>query len=309
METVWTADSIPDLSGGIAIVTGGSSGIGFEVARALVRKRAHVVLACRDERRASAALESIRSEIRSAAARFLPLDLASIESVRRFADAFHEAFDRLDLLVNSAGVMVVPYGITEDGFELQFGTNHLGHFALTGLLIERLLVSPGSRIVTVTSAAHRYASMDFGNLMFEGGRGYSPFRAYARSKLANLLFAQELQRRLEGTKTISLAAHPGGAATDLGRRASEQWLYRKLLPIFERLSQSAAAGARSVLRAATDPDLLGGEYVAPGGFFGMGGAPMAVQPGKVAHDEAAASRLWTVSEELTDVRFLSPGSG
>jgi len=199
-----TEMTIPDITGKVAVITGASSGIGFETARELVRSGARVILACRDEDRARVAVGSIRSEIHDAEAEFLVLDLASLRSVRRFAAALRETFDRLDLLVNNAGVMLVPYGTTEDGFERQFGINHLGHFALTGLLIDRLVACPGSRIVTVTSAAHRYGRLDFNDLMFEEGRGYSAFRAYARSKLANLLFAQELQRRLEDLKRSPL---------------------------------------------------------------------------------------------------------
>lgn len=302
MTRKWTEKNVPDMAGKLAVVTGASSGIGLETARELARNGARVVLACRDERRARAAIGSIRSEIPEGQLEFISLDLASLGSVRRFAGAFTERFDQLEILANNAGVMLVPYDTTADGFELHLGTNHLGHFALTGLLIDCLLASPGARVVTVTSAAHRYGRIDFDNLLFEGGAGYSPFRAYARSKLANLLFAQELQRRLRGTETISVAAHPGGAATGLGCRATERRLYRACLPVFERLSQSAAEGARSVLRAATDPDLVGGEYVAPGGLLGMRGKPAVKTATETA--AAAAERLWEVSEELTGVRFL-----
>jgi len=303
MGTVWTADRIPDLSGRVVIVTGGNSGIGLETARRLARKGACVILASRDEPRARAAIRSIRTEIPEAEVGFLPVDLASLRSVRDFAEAFRTRFDCLDILVNNAGVMVVPYGRTEDGFERQFGTNHLGHFALTGLLIDRLLGSPASRVVTVTSAAYRYGRLDFENLMSDGAKGYSAFRAYARSKLANLLFTQELQRRLSDSDTISVAAHPGGAATDLGRRATERRVYRVLLPVFERVSQSAAEAARAVLRAATDPNVQGGELFGPGGRFGMRGAPVVVRPGLAGKGEALARQLWQVSEDLTGVRY------
>ena len=303
MKRKWTTAHIPDLSGAVAIVTGASSGIGLETAKELARAGARVVLACRDVGRARVALESIRSECGGAHAEFLRIDLASLASVHHFAGVFCERFNRLDLLVSNAGVMLVPYGVTQDGFERHLGTNHLGHFALTGLLIDRLLATSGSRVVTVTSAAHRFGRLDFDDPMFAGGRGYSAFRAYARSKLANLLFAQELQRRLCETETISVAAQPGGAAPDLGRRATEQPFYRMCLPLFERLSQTPAEGARSVLRAAVDPSLTGGELIAPGGFLGMRGPPTVVRPGRRATHETAARRLWGISEELTDVRF------
>jgi len=302
-RAAWTTVSIPDLSGKVAVVTGASSGIGRETARELARKNARVVLACRDGVRGEAARESIRREISRADVVSLPLELASLRSVRAFADRFLGRFGRLDLLVNNAGVMVVPYGTTEDGFELHFGTNHLGHFALTGRLIDRLVATAGSRIVTVTSAAYRYGRLNFANLMFEDGRSYMPFAAYARSKLANLLFAEELQRRIRGTGTISVAAHPGGAATGLGRRAMERRAYRTLLPVLEWLSQSAAEAARSILRAATDPDIRGGELIAPGGCLGMRGAPVVKQRSLESQDRDAAVRLWKESEERTGVSY------
>ena len=304
MMAAWTADCIPNLAGRIAIVTGGNSGIGRDTARMLARKGARVVLACRNEPRAQAAIRSIQAETTEAQVEFLPLDLASLRSVRGFAETFRTRFDRLDILVNNAGVMLVPHGRTEDGFERHFGTNHLGHFALTGLLVDRLVGSPGSRVVTVTSAAHRFGRLSFGDTMLEDGRSYRRFRAYARSKRANLLFAQELQQRLPEGETISVAAHPGGAATDLGHRATERRIYRALLPVFERLSQSAAEAARSVLRAATDPNAQGGELFGPGGRLGMRGAPVVVRPGLRGKDEGIARRLWQVSEDLTGVRYL-----
>jgi len=293
----------PDLSGRVVIVTGGNSGIGLETARELARRRARVILACRCEERGETAVDSIKSTVDGAHVESLPLDLAGLSSVRRFVDAFKGRFDRLDILVNNAGAMVVPFGRTEDGFERQFGVNHLGHFALTGLLIDRLLASPGSRVVTVTSAAYRFGRLSFEDLMFDRGRSYRRFGAYAQSKLANLLFALELQRRLQGAQTTSVAAHPGGTATGLGRRATERRTYRALLPLFERLSQSTAEGARPVLRAATDPDLVGGELIAPGGRLGMRGAPAVIDAAPRGLDAIVAAQLWEISEELTGVSF------
>jgi len=303
MSRGWSARGLPDLSGKVSVVTGANSGVGFETARGLARKGVHTILACRDRVRAEAARHRVMAEIPDASCEVMLLDLASLDSVRRFAREFGVSHDRLDILVNNAGVMLVPYDTTRDGFEMHLGANHLGHFALTGLLIDRLLASPGSRVVTVTSAAHRYGRMDFENLMFEGGSGYSPFRAYARSKLANLLFGYELQRRLVGSDSRALAAHPGGTATNLGRRMTERPLYRTLLPFFEWLSQSPAQGALPSLRAATDPKAMGGQFYGPRGLLGMRGAPVVVQPSPSATDEAVARRLWKVSEELTDVRF------
>jgi NAD(P)-dependent dehydrogenase (short-subunit alcohol dehydrogenase family) len=302
----WTADDIPDLSRRVAFVTGANSGIGYEIARELARKRAHVILACRRADRAAEALERIRFEVHDADVESLSLDLASLESVRRCAARFLDRFSRLDILICNAGVMLVPYGTTRDGFELHFGTNHLGHFALTGFLLEHLLTTPGSRIVSVTSAAYRYGDLDFGNLMFEGGRGYARFRAYARSKLANLLFALELDRRLAGTDCSSLAAHPGGAATGLGRHMGDRSWYQALLPLLTRLSQSASRGALPILRAATDPDAVGGTCFGPSGLLGMRGAPIQV-PNCRRIDARLSRLLWEVSEQLTGVSFPQDG--
>jgi NAD(P)-dependent dehydrogenase (short-subunit alcohol dehydrogenase family) len=304
MSRKWTPYDIPDLSGIVAIVTGASSGMGLEVSRALARKNAAVVLACRDKERGRAARESIRSGIPEARVEVVILDLASLASVGRFAETFLGSHDRLDLLVNNAGVLLVPYGTTEDGFEKHFGINHLGHFALTGLLMDRLLSTSASRIVTVSSRGHGMGRIDFANLMYEDGRGYSAARAYARSKLANLLFTYELQRRLVGSGTIGVAAHPGGAATDLGRRMGDRRFYRTILPLLEWLSQSAAEGARPILRAATDPDATNGQYYGPDGLLGMRGDPIVARPHPRSHDRDAARRLWEISEELTGVRYL-----
>ena len=299
----WSTEEIPDLSKKVAVVTGANSGIGFETARELARHRARVVLACRSSERGHAADQSIRSEIPASEVETLPIDLASLDSIRGFADAFLARFDRLDILVNSAGVMLVPFSTTEDGFEMHFGTNHLGHFALTGLLMDVLLATEGSRVVTVSSTAHRWGRIDLDNPQAPYAKPASRMQAYARSKLANLLFTYELQRRLAGRRTIALAAHPGGAATDLGRRMRDRHLYRWILPLLEWLSQSAGQAARPSLRAATDPDAIGGELYGPNGHLGMRGAPIVVRPGQRARDGEAARQLWLLSETLTGVRF------
>jgi len=309
MNTNWTPNDVPDLFGSVAVVTGANSGIGLEVSRALARKNAAIILACRDEDRGRAASESIRSGIPAARLEVAALDLASLASIRGFARSFYDKHDRLDVLVNNAGVLLAPYGTTEDRFERHFGINHLGHFALTGLLMDRLLATSASRIVTVSSRGHGMGRIDFANLMYEDGKGYSPARAYARSKLANLLFTYELQRRLYGAETIAVAAHPGGAATDLGRRMGDRGFYRGILPLLEWMSQSAATAARPILRAATDPDATGGQYYGPAGFFGMRGLPVVVRSHPRSHDKVVARRLWEVSEDLTDVRYLSSNMG
>jgi NAD(P)-dependent dehydrogenase (short-subunit alcohol dehydrogenase family) len=301
----WTAVDIPDLTGRLIIVTGANSGIGFEAARELTRHGAHVVLACRNRDKAQAALDEIRAEIPDAAVEIMLLDLASLASVRQFAEAFRAEHSRLDVLVNNAGIMMVPYGTTEDSFERQLGTNHLGHFALTGLLVDLLLETPGSRVVNVSSTGHHFGRIDFGNLMYRNGQGYSPARAYGRSKLANLLFTYELQRRYAavGSDAIAVAAHPGGAHTNLGRYLEDRWyfgLFKRLEPL---VAQSAAMGALPILRAATDPEVQGGQYYGPSGFLQLRGLPVVVGSSRASHDEAVARRLWTVSEQLTGVRY------
>jgi NAD(P)-dependent dehydrogenase (short-subunit alcohol dehydrogenase family) len=302
---VWTTDNIPDLTGKVIIVTGANSGIGYEAAKEFARKGAQTILACRSLDKAQAAMEQIRAEIPDAPVEIKELDLADLASVRQFADEFKAEYDRLDVLANNAGIMMNPYTTTEDGFESQFGTNHLGHFALTGLLIDLLLNTPGSRVVNVSSNGHRFGSLDFDNLMYENGNGYSPARAYGRSKLANLLFTYELQRRYEaiGADAIAVAAHPGGSQTNLGRHLEERWyagLYGSLQPL---IAQSAAMGALPTLRAATDPNVAGGQYYGPGGFMEQRGYPVVVSSSDASHDRDVARQLWEVSEELTGVTF------
>jgi NAD(P)-dependent dehydrogenase (short-subunit alcohol dehydrogenase family) len=255
--------------------------------------------------RAQAALARIHAEIPGAPAEVMHLDLASLASVRRFAEAFQTRYRRLDVLINNAGIMMAPYGTTEDGFERQFGTNHLGHFALTGRLIDRLLETPGARVVNVSSIAHRFGRTDF--VPYEGKAGYSPARAYGRSKLANLLFTYELQRRLEavGADAIAVAAHPGVSDTSLDTFLQERWpMVAWARPLVAWAMQGAAMGALPTLRAALDPDVRGGQYYGPGGLWELRGYPVVVQSSHASHDKAAARQLWQVSEELTGVRFL-----
>jgi NAD(P)-dependent dehydrogenase (short-subunit alcohol dehydrogenase family) len=298
MTLRWTAGNIPDLTGKIAVVTGANSGIGFEEARALAGKKATVILACRSGEKGRAAVARIVQEHPQADAVPMALDLSDLASMRRFAGEFAGRYDRLDILINNAGIMAVPFGRTADGFELQFGTNHLGHFALTGLLIERILHTPRARIVTVSSGGHRFAAMDFDNLSAE--KGYDPQRAYAVSKLANLLFTYELQMRLEGVgaDVLAVAAHPGWTATNLG----PDWRMVRLMSKW--IAQEAAMGALPELYAATAPDVRGGEYFGPGGFQEIRGYPARVRSSDRSHDLGVASRLWKISEEMTGVRYL-----
>lgn len=299
----WTADRIPDQAGRTAVVTGANSGLGLVTARELARAGARVVVACRNTDKGAAAAKSIEAAAPGAAVEVEALDLASLESVRGFAERFRAGQEGLDLLINNAGVMASPRRLTEDGFELQLGTNHLGHFALTGLLIPAMEGRQEARVVTLSSGAHRTGRIAFENL--KGERRYMRWRAYGQSKLANLLFALELDRRLRaaGSSARSLAAHPGYAATNL-QSAAPPLLDRLVMTVTNRLiAQSAEMGALPVLYAATYPGLEGGTYVGPDGIGEQRGYPKPVGMSRAARDEAVAKRLWDVSEELTGVHF------
>lgn len=306
----WTADDIPALGGKTVVVTGGNSGIGFEAARQMARKGAHVILACRDTGRAADALEQIRTLHPSASVEAMQLDLASLESVHRFARDFAAKSVPLDVLCNNAGVMAIPRRTTAEGFEMQIGTNHLGHFALTGLLLEPLLAAPAARVVNVSSTAHKPGRIDFDDL--QGEKSYRKWMAYAQSKLANLLFTYELQRRLDaaGARAISVACHPGYSATNLqavGPQMSGSRIAARLMDLGNRFfSQPAAMGALPTLYAATSPDARGGDYIGPDGFMENYGHPRKTSSTARSHDRAVASRLWEVSEQLTSVRYPLP---
>jgi len=303
MKEKWTADQIPDQRGRTAVVTGANSGLGLVVARELARAGAHVVMACRDVARGDVAARDIREVAPSADIEVSMLDLASLASVRAFVERFSAAHDTLDLLINNAGVMGTPRRVTADGFELQLGTNHLGHFALTGLLVGSMQGRRDARVVTVSSTAHRMGRISFGNL--QGERRYFRWNAYAQSKLANLLFALELDRRLRaaGSAIGSLAAHPGYAATNLQFSGPPRLDRLGLAAANRLLAQSADMGALPALYAATYSALEGGTYIGPDGFAEQRGHPKIVAPSRAARDEAVARRLWEVSEELTGVRF------
>jgi NAD(P)-dependent dehydrogenase (short-subunit alcohol dehydrogenase family) len=294
----WTATHIPDQTGRVAVITGANTGLGYETATALAAKGARVVLAVRNLDKGKAAADLITRAHTGADVSVTELDLTSLQSVRDAADQIRAGFDQIDLLVNNAGVMMTPKSTTRDGFELQFGTNHLGHFAFTGLLLDRLLATPLSRVVSVSSNGHRVGRIRFDDL--QSTRRYSRMGAYGQSKLANLLFTYELQRRLSGTDTIAVAAHPGGSDSELSR-----YLPGALQLAFGPLSQSTEMGALPTLRAATDPGVSGGEYYGPGGLLEMRGYPELVASSGRSHDVDVARRLWTVSEELTGVVFPS----
>lgn len=312
--TGWTANDIPDQSGRTAVVTGANSGIGYVTARELARRGARVILACRSEERGTRALERLRSEVPSSEAEFRRLDLGDLGSVREFAASYdgdgdgggEGEGDGLDLLVNNAGVMALPHRRTADGFETQFGVNHLGHFALTGLLLPRLLRTPGARIVTVSSAFHALSNIDMGDLNSE--RNYRRWIAYGRSKSANLLFTHELARRLAatGSDVVAAAAHPGYAETNLqatgpkmeGRKVAERvmWLGNRAL------AQPATAGALPSLYAATAPGVRPDSFTGPR-VLGWQGAPGRSWRAKWTLNDGAGERLWAASEGLTGVRY------
>jgi NAD(P)-dependent dehydrogenase (short-subunit alcohol dehydrogenase family) len=296
-KTKWTEADMPDQSGRVALVTGANSGIGYEAAAALARHGATVILACRNTETAQSAAQRM-----GGATDVEKLDLSSLSSVQEFADRVRSTYPKLDLLINNAGVMWTPRSTTQDGYEMQFGTNHLGHFALTGRLLDLLLPVEGSRVVTISSYGHKTGRIHFDDLQLE--RKYGRHRAYAQSKLANLMFTYELQRRLAaaGSKTIAVAAHPGTAHTELTRNSPGP--LHALNKAFGRVvAQTAAMGALPTLRAATDPGVEGGEYYGPSGIGEQHGPPKLVKSTKRSYDESAQRQLWEVSEKLTGVTF------
>jgi NAD(P)-dependent dehydrogenase (short-subunit alcohol dehydrogenase family) len=308
----WTGADVPDQSGRTAVVTGANSGLGLVTASVLASRGATVILACRDLAKAEWAADQIRGGSPGASVHVLRLDLASLGSVREAASEIRATWPRLDLLINNAAVMRPPYQRSADGFELTFATNHLGHFALTGLVLDSLLATPVSRIVTLSSVGHREGVMHFDDLQFE--RGYRADDAYAQSKLANLLFTYELATRLRmaGHETIALAAHPGIARTGLFRwdpRWTRALLSPALRPLTFRLAQSPQIGALPTLRAATDPSAGAGEYYGPGGWREYTGYPVRVESTERSHDVTSQRRLWQISEELTGVSYLAWRSG
>ena len=303
----WSMDSVPSQEGRVVIITGGNSGIGYEAAKALAAKNAQVVLAVRDQAKGALAKQEILLQHPLAAIDVMRLDLASLASIRQFAQEFQSRYDRLDVLINNAGVMALPRRLTTDGFEMQFGTNHLGHFALTGLLIDTLLATPASRAVTVSSMLHMSGKIRFDDLM--GEKSYDKQAAYSQSKLANLLFAYELQRKLAGipADTISLGAHPGYAATNLqyaGPEMEGSKASRLMMQLANSLfAQSAEMSALPILYAALSPDISGGEYAGPSALMGARGYPIKAESSPASHDLETAARLWQVSKELTGVDY------
>lgn len=295
----WTTDNIPDQSGKVIIVTGSNSGIGYEAVKVLAKKRGHLIMACRSKERGEKAMSKLQAEISNSKIELRILDLADLDSVSDFATNFLIDFDRLDILINNAGVMMTPNSKTVQGIELQFGVNFVGHFALTGLLFNLLSTTNGSRVVNLSSLAHRNGKIDFDNLKSE--KSYERLKAYNRSKLADLIFSLELQRRIEANNLdiISTAAHPGMTKTELNRHSS---LMTFLSNIF---TQSAEMGVLPTLRAAFDQNIKGGEYFGPSKLFEAFGHPVKAIISKDARDIAVAKRLWEVGEELSGVKYLS----
>ncbi len=304
MSAKWTAADVPDQTGRVAIITGSNTGIGFGAAAVLAAKGAHTVLAVRNLDKGNDAVARIKAASPNATVTLQQLDLTSLENIRKAADNLRTDFPRIDLLINNAGVMYTDKASTKDGYELQFGTNHLGHFALTGLLLDNLLEVDGSRVVTVSSVGHRIrAKIHFDDLNLD--HNYNRVVAYGQSKLANLLFTYELARRLstKGAPTIATAAHPGASDTELlrnmpaGIRQVSQFFWSNFI------AQDADMGAEPTLRAAADPGVQNGQYFGPGGFGEQKGHPKLVASSAQSHDEAIQRRLWTVSEELTGVTY------
>ncbi len=303
----WTEANIPDLAGKTIVVTGANSGLGLETTRLLTGRGAHVVMACRTAAKAETAISLIRAQDPKASLEFMALDLADLASVRAFASAFQDAHNKLDVLVNNAGVMALPRTETADGFEMQPGTNHLGHFALTGALMPRLLETSSARVVTVSSLMHKVGSMRFEDL--HGRRGYDKWRAYSQSKLANLLFCYELDRRLRNidADVRSVASHPGYSSTNLqgvGPRLSGARLAGRFYELTNRLvAQPARMGAMPSVFAAVGEPVGGGGFFGPEGVGQVRGYPVRVESNRASHEEVSAQRLWMMSIEATGETF------
>ncbi len=299
----WTIESIGNLNGKRVIITGGASGIGFEAAKVLSAKGAQVIIAVRNIEKGQRALARIKADNPLADISLMNLDLANLASVREFAQEFTQKYKSLDLLINNAGVMIPPYQKTKDGFELQFGTNHLAHFALTGLLMPLLTLTPGSRVVTVSSIASRGAKIYFDNL--DGSKGFSTMSFYRQSKFSNLLFGKELDYRLKqsGSNTKSIVCHPGVSATNLFMRGSGKEGGKVMNFLLSLFAQPAHKGALPTLFAATNPQLQGGEYIGPDGVANFRGNPVISSEGDKLFKSDISQKLWKVSEQLTGVSF------
>lgn len=301
----WTSEDIPDLNGSKVIVTGANSGLGFEASKMFAENNAHVIMACRSLDKGKKARKQIKDDVEEASLEVRKIDLASLESVKDFAEEYKANNDSLDILCNNAGVMAIPRKETEDGFEMQFGVNHLGHFALTGHLIQMLVDTEDSRVVTQSSALHESGTINFDDLNKE--EAYDKWKAYGQSKLANVLFGYELDRRLEDKDVKSVVCHPGYSSTNLQYRGPKENGSKIQLGIMKitntLIAQSARKGALPMLYAATSRDIEGGEYVGPGGLADMRGYPVKQDSSKESHDKDIAEALWTRSEALTGIEY------
>ena len=303
MKQKWSHDDIPNLSGKTIIVTGGNSGLGFQAVKSFSAKGAKTILASRNKQNGESAKKEIQVENPSAQIDVMELDLANLKSIRAFVTKFNEQHGKLDVLLNNAGI-ICPYRKTKDGFEMQIGTNHLGHFALTGLLLHLLKNTKGSRVVNVSSLGHKFGKIDFENFMFEKG-GYTIMKAYGNTKLSNLLFTYELQRRFEefNVNCVAVAAHPGLSKSNLAKYVTKKLQYKIGMAISSIISQSTLMGALPEIMASVDPLVKGGEYFGPGGFKEWRGHPTKVESNKASHDLKNAQKLWKVSEKLTGINY------
>lgn len=301
----WTTKNIPELKGKVIIVTGGNSGLGYESVKAFADKGAEVVLASRNLEKGLEAKKQMSNGNINGNVKVMQLDLMDKASIRQFAENFKKKYDKLDVLLNNAGIMTTPYFLTKDGLEAQNGTNHFGHFALTGLLLDLIQKTPKSRVINVSSNGHKWGKMDFDNLLFEGGKDYTPMKSYSRSKLANLLFTYELQRFFEANNIESnaIAAHPGGSNTNLARHIDGKPWFKLMTPLFKLIMQDQAQGALPQIRAAVDPSVKGGEYYGPSGFGELKGLPVKVKSNAASHNKEDAKKLWEVSERITGISF------
>ncbi len=303
-KTNWSIDNVKDLTDHIIIVTGANTGLGLEATKLFASKNANVIMACRSLEKATTAKASILTEYEHSKLIPMVLDLGSLKSIKLFVNQFKKQFNRLDILLNNAGIMTVPYGKTEDGFELQNGVNHLGHFALTALLFDTIKNTPNARIVNVSSLAHKQGKIDFDNYLFEQGN-YDRMKSYSQSKLSNLLFTYELDRRIKekGLSVKVLAAHPGVSSTDLARHIDTKKSSNPILKLAIKFGQPAHNGCLPEVRAALDESARSGQYYGPSGLTQMKGRPVLVTSSKRSHNLEDAKRLWTLSETLTKIPF------
>ena len=303
----WKLDDVQSLSGKTIIVTGGSSGLGFEAVKMFVSKDATVIMATRSEQRALDAISNIKTEYPNAKVKFIELNLGSKASIKKFVESFSAQYNKIDVLLNNAGVMTTPYLLTEDGLEFQQGINHFGHFYLTALLFKTIKNTPNARIVNTSSIAHRFAKMDFNNLLFEKPNSYKKTQAYARSKMENLLFTYELQKRIEakGYQIKTLVAHPGVAKTNLGRHLKGSKATNNVVNVFQKFfSHTAYQGALSLVRACLDESANSGDFIGPEKIGGVKGNPHLAKSNKKSYNETVQKQLWDYSEKVMNIDFI-----